>query len=55
MFYSLNFLFSFILIGSDPKSKCQSCHNNQVLISVVKENRNEKRVSFKKDPLCEYF
>ena len=57
MFFSNNLSFSSILLLfiSDSKSKCQSCHNNQVLISVVKENRNEKRVSFKKDPLCEYF
>ena len=55
MFYSLNFSIPFIFFGSNPKSECQSSHNNQVLISVVKENRNEKRVSFKKDPLCKYF
>lgn len=54
MFNFLNFSISFIF-GSGSKSKCQRSHNNQVLISVVKENRNEKRVSFKKDPLCKYF
>ena len=56
MFFSNNLSFSSILLLfiSDSKSKCQSCHNNQVLISVVNKNRN-KRVSFKTDPLCEYY
>ena len=54
MFFSNIFSISFIFFGSDPKSKCQSSHNNQVLISVVKENRNEKRMSFNEDHLCEY-
>ena len=56
MFFSNIFSISSIPLLSRPdlKSKCQSSHNNQVLISVVKKNRN-KRVSFNKDCLCEYF